>query len=258
MGSPPTEAGRDGDAAGKVERRHRQSIDRSFALAAHEITVAQFLEFRRQQVYRPEKARNEDCPINGVTWYDAAAYCRWLSVKERVPEDQMCYPPVEVIDRAAQRRERLVLPADYLSRTGYRLPTEAEWEYACRAGALTSRYYGETEELLGEYAWYTKNSHDEALLPVGRLKPNDLGLFDMLGNAWEWCHDPSFYYRRNLQGNEVKDLEYDRIIFYGEGGVLRGGGFAYHAGGARSATRNLSPRENRGFDFGFRVARTFR
>jgi eukaryotic-like serine/threonine-protein kinase len=75
------------------------------------------------------------------------------------------------------------LAEKYLSHTGYRLPTEAEMEYATRAGAVTSRYFGETEELLPRYAWYVTNSQDRTW-PVGSKKPNDLGLFDMHGNVW--------------------------------------------------------------------------
>jgi len=70
----------------------------------------------------------------------------------------------------------------------YRLPTEAEWEYACRAEAETSRYYGQSESLLEHYAWYQSNSKDRSW-PVAHLKPNDFGLFDMQGNVWEWCYD---------------------------------------------------------------------
>src|SRR5437763_263442 len=80
------------------------------------------------------------------------------------------------------------IPADVLQRKGYRLPTEVEWEYACRAGTVTSRYYGDSIELLKNYAWYVENGLEKAW-PSGRLKPNDLGLFDMLGNVYEWCLD---------------------------------------------------------------------
>src|SRR5205823_3351078 len=84
--------------------------------------------------------------------------------------------------------EGMTIPAEVLERTGYRLPTEAEWEYACRAGAVTSRYYGASLDLLDAYARYQANSTEHAWT-CGSLLPNDLGLFDMLGNMYEWCQD---------------------------------------------------------------------
>src|SRR5262245_18114614 len=108
---------------------------------------------------------DRDEPIIGVTWFEAAQYCRWLSEQERIAKDQMCYPPVDQI------KEGMIMPADYLARTGHRLPTEAEWESVCRAGAGTSRHYGVAEELLRDYAWYAQNAHGRAH-PVGSKKPN--------------------------------------------------------------------------------------
>src|SRR6516225_191938 len=115
-----------------------------------------------------------DLPVVGIDWYMAARYCNWLSKKEGIPEEEWCY---EI------HGNEFRLKANYLSRRGYRLPTEAEMEFATRAGASTARYYGETEELLPKYAWYLRNSQEQTW-PVGSLKPNDLGLFDVQGNVW--------------------------------------------------------------------------
>ncbi len=114
----------------------------------------------------------------GFTWYIAANFCNWLSEQEGLPKDQWCY----LRNEAGAYAEGMTIPADVLKRTGYRLPTEAEWEYACRAGAVTSRYYGQSIDLLGDYARYQANSRDHAWT-CGSLLPNDLGLFDMLGNV---------------------------------------------------------------------------
>ena len=111
-------------------------------------------------------------------------YCNWLSEQEGLPKDQWCYLPNE----AGAYAEGMTIPADVLERTGYRLPTEAEWEYACRSGTVTSRYYGQSIELLDTYAWYQANSKEHAW-SCGSLLPNDLGLFDMLGNEYEWVQD---------------------------------------------------------------------
>src|SRR5262249_49787037 len=129
------------------------------------------------------------------------------------------------------------LRANYLSLTGYRLPTEAEWEYACRAGAVTSWYYGEAEEpLLPRYGWDLKNS-GERTWPVAGKKPNDLGLFDMHGNAYTWCQESYQDYPRAKGGEAIEDKEDDLIISPSTFRVLRGGSFLFHAVYVRSANR---------------------
>jgi formylglycine-generating enzyme required for sulfatase activity len=192
MGSPPPEEGREGGPEGTVERPHRRRIGRTFALAAHEVTVAQFLRFRKDCKYSKEYSPTPEHPINGVSRYQAAEYCNWLSAQEGIPEEEWCYAPNPNGDFAEGMRLRLGFP----ERGGYRLPTGAEWEYACRAEAVTSRPFGASRqpEIPGRHACYTRNSQDENMLPAGSLKPNDFGLFDMLGNAFEWVEDPMALY----------------------------------------------------------------
>jgi formylglycine-generating enzyme required for sulfatase activity len=196
--------------------------------------------------------------VNWVTWYDAAAFCNWLSDQEGIPEAEWCYQPQKGKDvrdwSAAAYGEGMSLAPDYLRREGYRLPSEAEWEYACRAGAVTSRYYGESEELLGKYAWYTKNSLDRRALPAGSLKPNDFGLFDMLGNALEWCQDSS-QSQGFLSPLDVEDAE---NVNGNQSRILRGGSFLDPPRLVRCAVRNWDEVNYRSSYVGFRPARTFR
>jgi formylglycine-generating enzyme required for sulfatase activity len=148
------------------------------------------------------------------------------------------------------------LTRNYLQRTGYRLPTEAEMEYAIRAGALTSRYFGETEELLPRYAWNAKNSL-ERTWPVGSLKPNDLGLFDMHGNVWNRCQDRFKKYPQ-VQGEQPdEDQEENLTINFEDPRMLRGGSFISHASFVRSANRYRHLPAFTSYFIGFRPARTF-
>jgi serine/threonine protein kinase/formylglycine-generating enzyme required for sulfatase activity len=244
MGSPATEPGRQN--SGVPEDQHRRRINRSYAIAASEVTVEQFRRFRKDY---PHPGAN-DHPVNGVSWYDAAHYCNWLSAQEGISQDQWCYEPNSQKDYGAGMR---VAP-NYLARAGYRLPTEAEWEFACRAHGVTSRYYGETEDLLRFYsAYYTFDTKDRGRLPVCSLKPNDLGLFDMLGNAVEWCHDRAEKYTENPDGRSVED---DRIVDHDARRVQRGGSFYHDAGVVRCAMRFRFPPGNIGSELGFRPART--
>src|SRR5262249_51652916 len=149
-----------------------------------------------------------------------AAYCNWLSKREGIPEDQWCY-------ETNAQGQVVKLKENYLSLTGYRLPTEAEMEYACRAGAVTSRDYGEAEELLAKYGWYLQNSQ-ERTWPVGSKKPNDLGLFDMHGNVYTWCQESYKDYPAPKDGGAVEDKEDGLSINPQTGRVLRGGSFSSH------------------------------
>ncbi|HUY33204.1 MAG TPA: SUMF1/EgtB/PvdO family nonheme iron enzyme [Pirellulales bacterium] len=249
MGSPTAEAERFRGPTGKNEIRHRRRIGRTYAIGAHEVTVEQFQRFRADHEFDRTKAREPDAPANMVSWYDAAAFCNWLSEREEIARDQWCYDPDQKF------AEGMALYPDYLQRAGYRLPSEAEWEYACRAGAMTARYFGETDRLLGQYAWFTKNSLDRWMLPVGSLKPNDFGLFDANGNALEWCQDVALLYLKDRAWME--DKEQMGNVSNSQSRVLRGGAFFLGATHVRSALPGYFQPVYRNNFTGFRVARTY-
>lgn len=262
MGSVPQSIDRNDFA----EKLHTVKIDRSFAIATKEVTVEQFLRSDPGADYFSTISRKADCPINGVSWYDAVRYCRYLSELEGLDESEMCYPPIDVIDKAEDKLTPelagpgFILHPDLLQRTGYRLPTEAEWEYACRAGTTTERYFGQTEMLLDKHACTIESSKVNGvrlLKRVGQLRPNSLGLFDTLGNAMEWCQtrfsyeltDNDTMHKGQYQGG------YDELI------SLRGGSYLYQASNARAGHRDNAHRLRKGQYrpyMGFRIARTIR
>jgi formylglycine-generating enzyme required for sulfatase activity len=158
-----------------------------FAIASKKVTLEQYRRFLRanpdiakEYQYSPRGSPDGKRPAGQVTWIHAARYCRWLSAREGIPENEWCFPE--------HIKDGDKLPDDYVTRTGYRLPTSAEWECACRAGTVTSRSYGSADELMKYYGWHLDNCGNRTW-PLGLLKPNDLGLFDMYGNVMEWCSD---------------------------------------------------------------------
>jgi formylglycine-generating enzyme required for sulfatase activity len=185
-----------------------------------------------------------------VDWFWAAAYCNWLSKQEG---KELCYP--ENIEKGKSVR----MPDNFLQRRGYRLPTEAEWEYACRAGAATSRFYGRSPVLLEKYAWYSKNTPLGQAWPGGLKKPNDFGLFDMCGNVWEWCQDKHTNYPPAGSGvSDPDDREQDnRDPLDDTLRVLRGGAFLYPHTELRSGYRYWNRASTQIRTSGFRVARTY-
>ena len=264
MGSPLEERGRSAD-----EMPHRVRIPRTFAIATTEVTNEQYARFldavpdvaRRWRAAATarfgdpprfaEFSRTPDSPQVAVSWYDAARYCNWLSVRDGLGADQLVYPDAIDADRG------LELPGDYLRRTGYRLLTEAEWEFAARAGTTTSRHFGDSDDLLARHAWFDSNTGRTRAYPVGQLLPNQWGLFDMLGNVWEWTMDRRQPYPAD--GRVVDDVE-DTLLRVSNdvARTRRGGSFAYEWFTARSAHRGdvtYFPNQTRD-NVGFRVGRT--
>lgn len=274
MGSPANEKYRTED-----ELQHNVTIPRSFAISKFEVTVAQFQEFlKANPTVKGNAARDSSknpsienkkllrfspdpqCPQILVTWYEAAQYCNWLSKLAGIPESEWVYPMIEDI------KSGMTVSKDYLKRKGFRLPTEAEWEYAARAGTTTSRHFGDADEELSNYAWYSKNppqrkgdpidpNDPNRTYPVGSLKPNQFGLFDMYGNVWEWCDSRRIEYR---PGTRIDEATEDFVIHDSTVMVRRGGSFAYSKEEMRSAHRGANgylPAQRRD-NVGFRIART--
>ena len=236
MGSPVSEKGRRADEG----PQHKVTISKPFYMGVTEVTVGQFGAFVADSGYKTDAEKEgwgyvykggwsklagaswrkaqftqtADHPAICVSWNDAVAFCRWLG-----------------------------------KRTGKnsRLPTEAQWEYACRAGTKTRFYFGEDEAQLAEHAWYRANS-DMRTHPVGRKKPNAAGLYDMYGNVWEWCAD--FY----AKGYDAKAKTVDPTgPASGTARARRGGPWIDPPGYLRSASRHSSVPDHRNDIVGFRV-----
>ena len=254
--------------AAEEERRwpwHKVEIRRSFAVMTTEVTVAQFQPFLEALARRgsvPERLKEHDrydwddaCPKIRLDWFDAARYCNWLSAAEGISREQWCYDEDD--------KGTISMPRNYLGRTGYRLPTEAEWEFACRAGAATNWPYGQESPggtfLLPSYAWSIASTAGNRTHPVGTRMPNDLGLFDMLGNAHEWCQDPYDAATYHVQDPGIPRLDSEFIaglVPEKTNRVLRGGWFHYSPDALRATARSWDWAGYLNLQDGFRVART--
>lgn len=248
MGTSEHELGRKVD-----ERLHRVRISRSFAIGTHEVTKGQYLAFD-SGFRHPDGIRSstERHPILCVSWYEAAAYCNWLSRMEGIPQEEWCYLPNEQNEFAAGMKTA----PDFHARVGYRLPTEAEWEYACRAGTTTAWYFADVRSHLRRHARVGAQQSLTTPYPTGLLMPNGFGLFDMLGNVGEWCHDAYGRYGSEPDGSVRHDELVDSIIEDSSPRVHRGGAFSHKMTTLRCGARFSDVPSLRHRTIGFRVART--
>jgi len=209
MGSPEDETDRRDN-----EHQHQVTMSKAFYMQTTEVTQAQF---ERVLERNPSRIKGKQLPVAQVSWEDAVEFCQKLS---ELPEE-----------KAAGYR--------------YRLSTEAEWEYACRAGTTTSFSFGDDESELRGYGWYKGNSRNMTH-PVGEKKPNPWGLYDMHGNVWEWCQDRSGEY-------SSRDVTDPRGPSSGSSRVARGGCRNDDARLSRSAFRLSNPANNHSNINGIRV-----
>ncbi len=233
MGSPDGEK----DAPAWEKPQHRVQITRSFYLGKYEVTQALYQDVTGKN---PSSFRGDDPgnPVERVSWLDAVEFCNKLSEREGFK------PFYEIGSETAQVPD--------WNGTGYRLPTDAEWEYACRAGTATRYSFGDDNASLGEFAWFDGNSNTRTHV-VGQKRANGFGLHDMHGNVWEWCWDwfaPADYLKNGPAGDPHGPPS------SAGGRVVRGGSWRDLPDGLRSSTRNGIAPNTRARNHGFRVARS--
>lgn len=220
MGSPDS----DKDALDREKPLHRVRITKPFYLQTTEVTQSQWKAVMRTAPWKGRRFVREgsDYPATDMSWDDAADFCRKLSQRDGAE---------------------------------YRLPTEAEWEYACRSGSTSIYSFGSSVDQLGQYAWYHGNArgiNEMYAHRVAQKRANKFGLYDMHGNVWEWCSDwnDDDYYKSS-SGSDPRGASSGSVRVY------RGGGWNDPAQGCRSAYRITKPATGRFNNLGFRVARNF-
>lgn len=243
-------------AAGMREPLHRRRIGRSYAIGVTEVTLDQMRKFSTEHpqgfevpIQESWSVRTGDSPVGHIDWFAAARYCRWLGEQEGIPEDQQCYPQLSEI------KYGMTLDPDHLNRTGYRLPTEAEWEHACRVGSRTHYWFGSDEASISDHAWWVANSQFKTQ-PVGQLKPNPLGLFDIHGNVFERCMQVTPYPSQDQIEPILDDRVESEVAHADSSSPLRGGDFPAAATRQQSRHRTVVARKNFWPASGLRLART--
>ncbi len=238
-------------------RPHYLRIPRSYSIAGAETTIDQFRRFVDDNPWVPSErlvvaGAEPDAPQTSVTWYEAAAYCNWLSESEGLPPNEWCYLPNAQGQYAAGMR----LAEDYLDRRGYRLPTEPEWEYACRAGSEGAFSFGSDPAYLEHYAVCGEESEGHPWI-VRSKKPNDFGLFDMHGNVAEWCQDRYAPHVLDESRASLRLPDYAGAVQNADSRVVRGGSYLDPAERLHCAARDSQLPNQRSPTCGFRVARGY-
>jgi len=242
--------------------QHRVRLTKLFRIGATEVTIEQYRRFLAATKYVTEVERfgggnsgkideadankknivwhtpgykvTDDTPVTQITWNDMVAFCNWLGEHEQRP---LCY-----------RRDEQGAFQSVAGANGYRLPTEAEWEYCCRAGTVTQYWFGNDRTQLANYAWFEENADHLGAQPVSKKPANPFGLHDMLGNVWErtqdW-HDAKWYARSPVDDPQGPTS--------GGTKVVRGGAWHYFDLHCRSAYRNHYKLVSRTGNTGFRI-----
>jgi formylglycine-generating enzyme required for sulfatase activity len=206
------------------EGQHQVTISKDYYLGATPVTIAQYEKVTGRRGYCGLETESD------------------MSVSDRLIYPVACIPWEHAVEFCEKLSD---LPAEKKEGRKYRLPTEAEWEYGCRAGSNTAYSFGATAELLGDYAWFGENSGRHPR-PVGEKKPNAWGLYDMHGNVWEYCSDWYGEYTEGAVTDPTGPKE-------GDAHVIRGGSCNYSAAECRSAYRFERFYCRRRRFYGFRV-----
>ncbi len=244
MGSPSSEKCRYSS-----ETQHQVTLTHKFEIMSTEVTQAQFSSLMS---YSPSyfSSCGGTCPVEKVNWHEAAAYANALSAQKGKAK---CYACTGSDGSVTCSEASTYAGKKVYTCPGYRLPTEAEWEYAYRAGTSTAFYNGGITSCYGKdpnldkIGWYDQNSSSKTH-PVGGKAPNAWGLYDMAGNVWEWCHD--------RYGTYPSSSVTDPVGTAGSNRVKRGGGWYYYAAYARAADRYNSSPGDRNTYLGIRLARS--